>query len=148
MKLIPENHTVPDSLELLFGTSSGTVADLQVLNDGNTYDITEASGAPGQELIITFVNVIRFKHIATKAFYEIKSGTAHSVQLQLFDFLTNQWDTQITYESGSGTNYRFIDVDNAQEYISGIGETKMRFFHEASGNTQHDTFIEYLALVR
>jgi len=148
MKLIPEQHTVPDSIELLFGNSSGTVADLQILNDDNVFDLAETTTTPGQELIITFINVIRFSGIAVKAYYTIAGGAAHSVQLQLFNEQTRQWDTQLTFEAGSGMNYRLTDISNFSDYITVAGKTRMRFYHAEQGNATHDTFIEYAALVR
>jgi len=148
MKLIPENHTVPDSIESLFGNLIGTVADLQVLNDENSLQIEETTTTPGQELIITFVNVIRFSAIGVKAYYTIAGGAAHSVQLQLFNVRTSRWDTQTTYEAGSGMNYRLTDVDSPSDYITVDGKTRMRFYHAEQGNATHDTFIEYTALIR
>jgi len=144
MKLIPENHTVASSVELLEGTSSSTVTDLQVLNDGNSFDITEAAGTPGQRFKIFFVNIIRFSGLAFKAYYD---GN-HYIEFQLYNCVTGSWDTQITIESSNGMDYRLIDVPNSPNYISNIGGVTARHYHPSAGNPADDSFIEYVALIR
>ena len=145
MKLIPENHIVADSLELMAGTSADTVADLQVLNDGNTYEIAESGGTPGFDLHLTFKNVIRFSALANKTRYD--PGT-HFIQVQLWNYVTGTWDNFTSIESSQGFNYRFIDIEDDTPYINNIGETMAAFDHVPGGTASHRMFIDYVALVR
>ena len=144
MKVIPENHAVASEAVLMAGTTSSSVADLQVLNDGNTYDIVETGGTPGFDLHLMFKNILRFSAIDYKAHYD--PGT-HYVEVQLWNFLTFQWDTYTTIERTQGMNYRFIDVEDDMPYIR-KGIVFMAFDHIPGGNASHRMFIDYAALVK
>ncbi len=144
MELIPKIHTVPDTATLMAGTTSSTVSDLQVLNDGNTYDIIETGGTPGFDLHIEVNNVIRFSAIAYKAYYD--PGT-HYIEVQLWNYITGVWDTYTTIERTQGMNYRFIDVVDDEPYIRNSC-VQIAFDHIPGGNASHRFFIDYVALVR
>jgi hypothetical protein len=57
------------SVTLNNGTTSSTVSDLQTINDGNAYDVTESSGTPGLDLEVNFTSVTSIKKIYVKAYY-------------------------------------------------------------------------------
>ena len=146
MILIPENHTVADSVELIVGTSASSVSDIQVQYDGNQYDLAEVAATPGIDLRINFKNVIRFSGIGYEAYY---SGSAtHWVEFQLWNYLTGEFETYATIENSNGMNYRFFDTQDFVEHVNNKGEVIARFYHPVSGNNSHDLYIDYVALIR
>ena len=144
MEIIPKDHTVPDVANLMAGNSSSSVSYLQVLNDGNVYAIEETGGTPGFDLHMIVHNVIRFFAFAYKAYYD--PGT-HYIEIQLYNFLTGQWDTFTTIENHQGMDYRYIDIVDDAPYIKD-NKVEIAFDHILGGNASHRMFIDYVALVR
>lgn len=144
MKMIPENHTVPDIATLMAGNTSSTVADLQVLNDGNTYLIEETGGTPGFDLHLVFNHVLRFTGLAFKAQY---SPGTHYVEVRLMNYITGNRDTYTTVVKTSGMNYRFIDILDFTPYIK-KGTVGIDFDHIPGGTGADRMNIGYVALVR
>ncbi len=145
MEIIPPAHMIADSVELTAGSSSDSVSDLQTIYDGNNYHIDEIAGTPGFDLIITFINVLRFSKIAYSAYY---AGSAtHWVEMQLYNYETGAWETYTTIEDSNGMNYRFFDTTDFEQHVK-KGEVKMRFCHVPSGTGAHDFYIDYAALIR
>ncbi len=66
MEIIPPNHAVANSVNLITGTTSSSVSDLQSLYTSN-YHIDEAAVTPGIDLIITFTDIRRFSKLAFKS---------------------------------------------------------------------------------
>lgn len=144
MKMIPENHTVADEAALMAGTTSSTVADLQVLNDGNVYNIIEGGGTPGFDLHLIFNHVLRFTGLAFKAQYD--PGT-HYIEVRLMNYVTGIRDTYTTVVQTSGMNYRFIDILDFTPYIKN-SIVEIDFDHIPGGVASHRMNIDYVALVR
>ena len=144
MKMIPENHTVPDSAELMAGNTSSTVSDLQVLNDGNDYLIEETGGTPGFDLHLEFCNILRFSRLAFKTMYNPGN---HYVEVRLFNYITGVLDDFISIELTLGMNYRLIDIVDSASYIKN-GIVQLEFDHIPGGIASHRMNIDYVALVR
>lgn len=133
-----------------YGTYNfGTVADIQTINDFNTgtntgfYSINDASGAPAYIVYIGFSNVTQFTRIVLNVNYT--QGSGHTVQIDLYNYVTAGWDTYTTY-SGSTNWFQFIlATTNSVAYISG-GKVVARLYHVSNGNTAHRTWIDYVAL--
>jgi hypothetical protein len=136
---------VPDSLDAvtLVGLLTGTVADVQVMNDGNVLVLDEVSGVPGMTLDFEFVRVTCIRGIVFKGYYV--GGAAHWVEIQLYNYTTSAFDIFMTISSGLGMNYRYIEIPDGSLYISG-GNAIMRAYHPSSGIPSHDLFIDYVAL--
>jgi hypothetical protein len=136
---------VPDSTDAvtLVGILTGTVADVQVLNDGNVLVLTEVNGVPGMTLDMKFVRVSEIRGIVFKGYYV--GGAAHWVEIQLYNYITSAFDIFMTISSGPGMNYRYIEIPDGSTYISD-GNAIMRAYHPPSGIPSHDLYIDYAAL--
>ena len=145
VEMIPPERMIADSVELITGTSSGTVADLQVQYDGNNYQAEEVTGVPGIDLRINFKNILRFSKITYTAYY--KGSTSHYVEVQLFNYKTGVWEVYTTIPYALGMNTRYFDTADFDEHIKN-GEVMIRFYHPISGTAAHDLFIDYVALIR
>jgi len=145
MELIPPNHAIANSVRLVAGISSGSVADLQVQNYGNVYEVAEESATPGIDLRVTFINILRFSKVGFAAYYNGRSN--HYVQMQMFNFVTHLWETYFTLGLSSGMSYQYFDVPAFGKHIK-AGEVWMRFLHPARGIVPGRTYIDYVALVR
>jgi len=139
------SHIAPGSLTLNTGTSADTVSDVQVANDGNTYNLAEVSGVPGFDLEFNFTNISNIVGFAFKGYYV--GSSMHFACIDLYNYDTTQWDTFITYENSNNFNYRYIDIPFDVDYIDGGGNAKVRVYHAVSGNAAHDFYIDYVALV-
>jgi hypothetical protein len=136
---------VPDSYDALTltGGVTGTIADVQVLNDGNTLDLAEVSSTPGMTIDFEFIRVTRIRGIVFKGYY---AGSAvHWIEIQLYNYITSAFDIFMTFSSGLGMNYRYIEIPDGSPYISD-GNAIMRAYHPQNGNASHDLYIDYAAL--
>ena len=145
---------VPDSVAIIdaHGTETGTVADMQVENDGNVYSVAEISHTPGFEFVIKFVSVPFFKFMQVTGAYE--GSTAHTPIIQLYDFVNAVYQTKRAmlhfpnYNLAAGENvidrYETI-IQNSDNYISGE-EVWLRIIHTQAGNPAHDIHIDYASL--
>ncbi len=139
-----------DDISLVVGTSTDGKADLLTANDGNIYDLTEAAAAPGQDLIIDFVNVIVFDLVRILANYD--GAANHSVSLPVWNWNDSVWDI---FNSMSGiekslANHDFFIMDDANYIGDGVdfGKVRVRLLHTIMGNVAHHTFIDEIALYK
>ena len=133
----------PSSLSLGNGTSSDSLADITTMLDGNEYNLSEAAGAPGQRLTLTFTGVSEIYGLLLRAYYS-GSGT-HYCEVQLFNYTTSAWDTYLTVENSNGHNVRYIRIPSDADYISN-GQAQLRWEHPVTGNASHDAFIDFIGL--
>ena len=153
IKILPA-PIVPDSVAIIdaHGTATGTVADMQVENDGNVYTVAEISHTPGFEFIIKFISVPFFKFMRVTGAYE--GSTAHTPIIQLYDFVAASYYTKRAmlhfpnYSLAVGETvidrYETI-VEDCTNYIN-AGEVWMRILHPQGGNPAHDIHIDYASL--
>jgi hypothetical protein len=147
-----------NSVTLTNGTSTDTVTDLQTMGDGNFYDVTEATGAPGINLIVDFISITAFNWVQIKGCYE--GSDTHAVAVQLYNWNTTAWDTfdamQNSYcdtSTSSGyilNSYDFF-VPSDTNYIGtggNAGKVRVRFYHTPSGNASHDMHLDVVALMQ
>lgn len=143
---IPGFHNVPDSVNAVVGSLIGTVSDIQTWQDGNVLELDEAAATPGQNLEINFVNVKSIRRIGLSAFYN--GSSTHWLEIQLWDFVAEEWKVVWTFSLGRGLNYRYSDLPiPGHNFIDGSGNAQMRLYHPAGGNASHETFIDYAALI-
>jgi hypothetical protein len=132
-----------NSINLIAGTSSSSISDLQTLLDGNTYDIVEAASTPGTNLEVSFTGVTAINRLVVAAFYD--GNAAHAVRVQLYNYTDTAWDTIHTMNDGRDIEQHFKTIVDDSDYISS-GAAKVRFYHAESGSTAHDLYIDYVAL--
>jgi len=123
---------------------SGSVTDIQVLNDGNYYSITDGSNTgPAWIITTTFTGVTSFNRVVSNIDYTLASG--HTVYFQLYNYVTAVWDNIGSYSGASGYSQYALEVLGYASYISG-GTVQARLYHSNTGNVSHATKLDYFAL--
>lgn len=145
MEIIPPVRMIPESVDVIIGTSSSSVSDLQSQYNGNVYDINDAASTPGIDLRINFVNILRFSKITFSAYYDGRA--THYVEVQLFNYITNEWETYSTIEISLGLSLRSFETADFEEHIR-EGKVVMRFCHPPQGIPPDHLHIGYAALLR
>lgn len=137
---------MPDSINVIVGTPTGSVADIQEWQDGNVLQIDEAAATPGQNIEFNFINVKSIRRVALSMYYD--GSAVHWIEIQLWNFTEAAWKTIWTFSTGLGLNYRYSDMPvSGVDFIDGSGNSKMRIYHPIGGNASHDSFIDYAALI-
>lgn len=145
---ITQTHAVASSVTLNAGTSTSSLSDLQTINDGNLYSITEATGVPGISLRVDFSNIVSFARLSVSGYYV--GGATHAVRIQLYYWAGAVWHTFDLLMTGLDKAAHMIDVPNDSIYIgtgANAGAVRVRFYHTESGNVSHSCFIDYVALI-
>jgi hypothetical protein len=138
----------PDSVTVVAGgTPIGTVADMQAPMDGNIYDLPEATGTPGFDLEINFIDVVDIYGIVMRAYYA-PQNSVHYAQLLIHNYSGGGSDDAIVHITPSvDHNYRTILIPDNTDFIDGSGNAQLTLFHPLGGNASHDMFIDYVALL-
>lgn len=134
-----------NSINLVAGTSTDGIADIQTMLDGNVYNLNEVAASPGYDLRFAFINIDNIDHIVVRFYYS--GGTSHGCRFQIYNVNTTNWDTLFT-ESGANVDmsvYTFFMVDDTN-YIDGSDQVLVRFYHTEVGNPAHDVFIDYVGI--
>lgn len=147
-KVTPVTY-VGNSIATLTGTvDAGDVTSTQTINDGNSYDVSEVTGAPGYDIQVTFTGITA-GHEANKIQVNIDYNGNHSVSVQLekAPFDGSAWDTIDTFTNTFGS-FKFFNFEiggNITDYVNS-GTSKLRFNHLPSGNPSHDILIDFASL--
>jgi len=137
-------YSVPSSLTVVAGgTPVGTVTDLQTLNDGNEYNLPEASGVPGIDLECDFTGVTSIRGLVLNARYV--GSTAHEVQVRLKNYSGGD-DIFMRMSSTTSNNYRTVLIPDDTNYISN-GAAQVNFYHPITGVPSHDLYIDYVSIL-
>ena len=152
--LVDHTHTAADS-DYTFtaptsltkdssGTGTGSITDIQTLNDGNEYNLAEnTGGAPNLRLRLNFTGIATIRGLVVKAYYV---GT-HDVNLELYNYSTAGYDIFTNMVDSNYYNYRTILIPDGSNYTDGTNAV-MRFEHPATpGLGTHDLYVEYAALL-
>jgi hypothetical protein len=123
---------------------SGSVTDVQVLNDSNFYSITDGSNTgPAWIITCTFTGVTSFNRVVSNIDYTLASG--HVIYFQVYNYVTLTWDNIGSYSGASGYAQYALEVLGYTSYISG-GTVQARLYHSNTGNVSHVTKLDYFAL--
>lgn len=135
------------------GLTVGSVSDIQTINDGNVYTITETNGAPNPN----FTTVITFTGIGTgheankiQLHYSYDGSAGHTINLEIENdpYDDSVWDSVDTFIDTSGV-LTFLDVDipgTITDY-NNSGTTKIRIIHNNPGTNTHDFVIDYAVIL-
>jgi len=123
---------------------SGNLYSIQVLNDGDAYQLTDGTNTgPAWIFTTTFDNVIAFNRIVANIDYTPASG--HIIYFQLWNYNTSTWDNFGSYSGANGYSQYALEVLGYTAYISS-GTVQLRLYHSNTGNASHVSKIDYLAL--
>lgn len=145
MEIIPPERMIPDSVDVIVGTTSSSVSDLQGQYNGNVYHVDEVASTPGIDLRINFTNILRFSKITFSAYYNGRA--AHYVEVQLFNYVSSEWEIYTTLEISLGLTLRSFESADFEQHIR-EGKVIMRFYHPLQGIAPDDLYIGYVALLR
>lgn len=141
--LVPVSGTTTSYGTLNFGNLTGvnTLDDYQTVQP---FSISDQSGAPGFVVYTGFTNITDFNRLVYNISYTSSSG--HTVNLDLYNYVTATWDTLTQYSGAGGYQQFALAPVNSVPYISNIGNVTTRIYHLSSGNIQHTTNVDYVAL--
>lgn len=131
---------------------SGDVNSTKVINDANTYDVSEVTGSPGFDIQLVFTGIPSGHEPNKFQLHLSYDGSAgHVVNFEMWNYTgTPQWDViaaDAITESGGVLTFYDIDITGTiTDYVSG-GEAKFRLNHTSSGNINHDVSLDYAALL-
>lgn len=150
-KVTPVTY-LADSIDTPTGTvTAGDVDSTKALNV-DSYDVTEVTGSPGFDIRLTYQGITTGhepNRIQLHLAYDGSVG--HIVDLELWNYTgTPQFDViSADFITESGTTFIFYDIDipgQITDYVSGSGESILRFNHTSAGNINHDFLIDFAAL--
>jgi len=143
--IIP-GFVVPTSLNVVAGgTPVGNILTLTIALDGNEYNLPETTGVPGIDLEVNFTNVVQIRGIVVNGRYT--GGGAHYVDIQIRNYTTAADVTVIRMNTSTTNNYRTILIPDDSDFIDGSGNAQITFYHPTTGNSTHDLYIDYVALI-
>ncbi|MCK4650064.1 hypothetical protein KAT36_02425 [Candidatus Pacearchaeota archaeon] len=134
----------PNSIETIVGTlDGGNLTSIESINDGDTYNVSETTSAPGFVIVVNFSDVEIFNQIYLEEYYTGKSG--HTIEIQLYNFNDSTYDSFGSFSNQVDFNFHSLEVLAYQDYVND-SNVSLRIYHVDSGNQNHDLFIDYVAL--
>ena len=134
------------------GTANHALADvitaISTSRDNAFLSVRELTGAASATNPATvhflFSGVSNFSSVNIRYFYF--GTTQHNVNVQLWNYNTNQWDTYLSFSKTADFVSSTIEIFNPALYISG-GAVKLQFIHTTIGIATHYYEFDYVALV-
>jgi len=136
---------LPWNIENISGTlDGGNLTSILTPEDGDTYNVSENTGASPLTIEINFTNVSTFDSVIGRLHYS--GGIGHVIQIEIFRYDTVVWEN---YFEMTGTNDFINFYIPVFDPINHVNDTNasVRFYHIQSGVPTHDIFIDYLVLV-
>ena len=128
------------------GAPTGTVADVQVMFDGNEYIIPEDNATPGFDIEFVFSGIDRNPTFVVCR-WKYDGSVTHYVTWDLWNYNTSAWDQLRVF--GDSDYYQsmtmYIPQNVADDYVS-AGALKVRAYHHTGGNTAHDLYVDYVGI--
>ena len=124
---------------------SGNLTSILQAKDGDSYNVSEDSGASPLLIQVNFTGVVDFNTIIIREWYEGSSG--HELDLCLWDYDSVDWECEydeITDQMGFA--FSNIPVLDAPDHISG-GLVQLKIDHVQNGIGSHNFFLDYLVLI-
>lgn len=132
------------SLETKAGTPSGTLSDIQTLEDGNNYSITETNSVPGIDFRANFTNVDEFNQVYLRT--TTNKNQEDTIAIQLWNYETSSWNTQQSFTYLDDYQLFKLSVFDGK-YINS-GEVQMRLYQSVKGKTTEEVYIDWISLAK
>jgi hypothetical protein len=134
----------PNWINVSTGTlDSGNISDVQVIDDSQTFNVSEVTGTPG---FVIYANFTGVEDITDIIIHHIYTGSAgHTVDIELYDYNSGLYDDFGDLSEGSDFLLETFAVASDTDYISGTNSA-LRINHGSAGNVNHDQIIDYIAL--
>ncbi len=124
---------------------AGDINSIHVPEDGDTYNVSEGTGANPLIITINYTNVISFDSIIGRISYS--GGQGHEVQLEIQRVDTKVWENYFELTDTTDFVNIYVPVFDPQNHVFPSGDVAVRFNHFQNGIPSHDFFIDYLNLV-
>jgi len=133
------------SLETVAGTGTGTISDIQSLEDGTNYTITEVNSAPAIDFRVNFTDVDEFNQLYLRT--TTNKNQEDTISIQLYNYDTGSWNTQNSFVYLDDYQIFQIGIFNRQ-YISGDGTVQLRLYQGVKGKTNEEIYIDWVELAK
>lgn len=126
---------------------SGDLASVLVRDDGNSYNVSEDSGANPLTIIINFTGVENFNIIQLREWYA--GGSGHTLEVGVFICAGGGYDSHGTLTDMETWGLTQIDEFNPAEHICGLDKNvSIRIKHLDNGIPSHDFFLDSIHLIQ
>lgn len=142
---VAPSYRAPSTLTVTAGTlAAGTVSDLAAPG-GTLVDIEEVAATPAFDVEVVFASVTGTPiGFVWTGWYE--GNTAHVVTVDAWNYTTSAWDNVgLAEHRTEKKSYSYLYA-RGTDYVS-AGAAKFRFCHVSAGNTSHDLWLDYCAVV-
>jgi len=135
----------PDTLQGIVGVvDAGNLASLQAI-DGDSLNVSETTGTPGQECQMNFTNselpAGLLWNFSTFAVYD--GSPSHNEWWSVYN---GSWNQALLVFKNSTMTFQNETVQSADDWITnGVIHTRVQ--HAESGNINHDISIDYMAIL-
>lgn len=141
-RLFAEEQIVHNATNIV--TITGTLDDgdlesVKVLGDGETYNVSEVSGATGFLININFTDVVNFNVVALRGMYD--GGAGHTVALELKRVGVG-WEERHELTDQNDFGVTTFDVFIGSDFIDEFGTVQFRINHDDVGNINHNYFLD------
>lgn len=118
--------------------------------DGDTFNVSEVVGVPGQVISINFTGVDPDAECVWVTIWYLYDGNLnHDFDIEMWNFASSAWVDDghlvdgVVFDWANSTIYA-MRIPN--DFLSG-GEVRVQLNHESPGNINHDLFIDYIRLI-
>jgi len=127
-------------------TPVGTLSDTQTALDGNEWNMPENNSNPAIDVDFGFTGIRRIHGVVFNARY---TGLAsHYITVAIRDYTAGVDRNLMNFSTTASNNYRTVLIPDDTNFIDGSGNAQISFHHSpVSGNTSHDLYVEYIALL-
>lgn len=127
------------------GTPVGSESDAQTMGDGNEYNLPETNASPGITLEVNFTGVKEL--VGLTALIRYQGSASHHVDVSVYNYDTTSLDHIRRLETSTENVMMTILFPNSGDYYDASGNAQVVFNHPDNGNTSHDFWIDYIALL-
>jgi hypothetical protein len=113
--------------------------------DSSNLRINEVTGTPGYTVELLYKNIATFNKVQVHEWYN--GSVAHSVDIQLYNYVNAGWDTLETITDQSNLVAKVYNIISATPYLSG-SNARLRFNHSTAGTGTHYLLLDYAALTQ
>ena len=144
--VVPVSTTYyPNTTTTTAGTNTTSNLTLLWYYDGDTYNVTEASGSsPVLTLNINYTNVTSFDEWVVKEYYD--GSSSHNINFEIYNYDSSSWDSYYSIVGQSGYSIITMPIFDSSEHIqSGIVQT--RLYHTGNGVSSHHLYVDFAWLL-
>ena len=127
------------------GVAVGSVSDAQTMGDGNEYNLPELNATPGITLEVNFTGVTDIYGIT--ACHRYVGSSVHYVDISIYNYTTAALVPIRRLESTTNNTVMTIIFPKSRDFFDSSGNAQIVYNHPSAGNTSHDLYIDYIALI-